>query len=163
MELNPSWDDDCQSAYQTKNNLRFSVTPDVHYRVNNPPTVSILSQFKPAQSSQPLWFNLNRIIPSMRMSPKWSVFFRFYDWNFKCFLIFSMRGTCPARLTLLDFMTAIIFGEYYTLWNGITKFSPSCCSFLSLRPKYTLRCAASNPPLNEIYRFSRFCQRPLKQ
>jgi hypothetical protein len=34
------------------------------------------------------------------------------------FLISYMRATCPTHLTILDFITPIVFGEAYKLWSS---------------------------------------------
>jgi len=44
-----------------------------------------------------------------------------------------MRATCTAHVTLLNFITFIIFGEAYNLW------STSLCSLLQPPPLLSLR------------------------
>jgi hypothetical protein len=61
----------------------------------------------PAESSlnSVSWRLSNNILPSVSMSPKWSLFFQISYQNFWRTSHFCMYGNCPSRHVHLDFIT----------------------------------------------------------
>jgi len=65
------------------------------------PLVPILKHMRPVHTFPP-HFHSNIIFPSMDMSSKWSLPFRFLSEVLYTFLISPMRATLPVNLILLD-------------------------------------------------------------
>jgi hypothetical protein len=79
--------------------------------------------------------HFNIILPSILKSPKWSLHFRFSDWNV---CISPTRATCPAYLILLDFITLIMFRERVQIMKHLNvQFSLE--RFLSWPLRYLLK------------------------
>ena len=107
---------------------RISQKPKVHYRTHKlPPPVSILGQPNPVPipTSHLLEIHPNIIHPSTPRSPQWSPSLRFpHQDPIHPPLSSPIHVTCPAHLSLLDFITRTILGEEYK------SFSSSLCSLL---------------------------------
>ena len=77
--------------------------------------MSNLSQLDPVYipTSHFLNIHLNINIPSVPVSPQWSLSLKFPHQNPVHTLSSRLRTTCPAHFFLLDFITRKIFGEHY--------------------------------------------------
>ena len=125
MVQSPSWEANWSAASQET--PRTSRNPKVHYRTHKrPPPVSILGQPSPVHipTSHFLEIHPNIIHPSTPWSPQWSPSLRFPNQDPIHPLSSPIRSTCPANLTLLDFITRTILGEEYK------SFSSSLCNLL---------------------------------
>ena len=119
-EQSPSWVANRFAASQEI--PRISRNPKVHYRTHKcPPPVPVLSQLDSVHipTSHFLKIHLNIIFPSMFGSPQWSLSLRFPHQNPILASPLPLRATCPAHLTLLDFITRTILGEEYRTAAGV--------------------------------------------
>ena len=124
MVQSPSWESNWFAASQEISHI--SRNPKVHYRTHKrPPPVSILGQPNPVHI--PTFHHLEirpNIHPSTPRSPQWSLSLRFPSKTLYIPLSSPIRGTCPAHLIRLDFITRTILGEEYK------SFSSSLCNLL---------------------------------
>ena len=120
----------------------------VHYRTHKrPPPVSILGQPNSVHipTSHLMEIHPNIIHPSTPRSPQWSPSFRFPHQEPIHPLSSPIRATCPAHLTLLDFITRTILGEEYKSLSSSLRsllYSPVTSSFLG--PSILLNTIFSN-------------------
>ena len=104
---------------------RISRNPKVHYRTHKrPPTVPILGQPNPVHipTSHLLEIHPNIIHPSTPRSPQWSPSLRFPHQGPIHPLSSHISATCPAHLTLLDFIIRTILGEEYRSFSSSPPF-----------------------------------------
>ena len=114
-----SWEANWSAASQET--PRISRNPKVHYRTHKrPPPVPILGQPNPVHihTSHFLEIHPNIVHPSMPRSPQWSPSIRFPHQNTVHPLSSPIRATCPAHLTLLDFITRTILGDGYKTFGS---------------------------------------------
>jgi hypothetical protein len=65
--------------------------------------------------------HFNNILTSTFNSSKWTFPFSFPTKIFNIYVIYHIRTTCFAPLSILDLTTLIIFGEGWTLWNSLLQ------------------------------------------
>jgi len=107
MVQSPSWEANWFAASQEI--PRISRNPKFHYRTHKrPPTVSILGQPNPVHipTSHLLEIHPNIIQPSTPRSSQWSPSLQFPHQDPIHPLSSPIRATCPAHLSLLDFITS---------------------------------------------------------
>ena len=120
MVQSPSWEANWFAASQEI--PRISWNPKVHYRIHKrPPPVSILGQPNPVHipTSNLLEIHPNVIHPSTPRSPLWFFPSSFHTKTLYTPLTSPIRATCPAHLTLLDFITRTILGEEYKSFSSL--------------------------------------------
>jgi len=96
----------------------------VHHRVHNSLSlISLMSQTKPAQPSNPTHLMLVSLLPfSLRLYHRREIFPYFPTIHFMR-LFFLMCATCPAQIIPLDLTFLIVFG-------GHNSWSASLCNFV---------------------------------
>ena len=111
MVQSPSWEANWFAASQEIPPILWN--RKVHYRTHKrPPPVPILGQPNPVRipTSHLLEIHPNIIHPSTPGSPQWCLSLRFLHQDPIRPLSSLIRATCPAHLTLLDFITRTILG-----------------------------------------------------
>jgi len=101
----------------------------VHYRVlKTSPLVPDLRQMNPVHTLPPYFSKIhsNIIFPSTASLPSGLFPSGFPTEILYTLLIYLLRGTCPAHIILLDFVTLIVFGESYKLWSS-SSWGPLGC------------------------------------
>jgi hypothetical protein len=106
------------------------------------PTLRPYAQRDPFRNVHPtaLWSILILFPHLSPWSSKWPPFFRVPQQN--PVSTSPLLHTChmpPVCLILLNFITRIIFGEEYSLWNPQMLSPPVTCYLVHLRPKYLLQ------------------------
>ena len=141
IQQNPSWE--ANSFSHSQGIPRILCNPKVHYRIHKcPPPVPVLSQINPVHASIShsqrsfliLSFHLHLGLPSSLFSVRFPHQNPVYT--------SPLPNTCymPRNLSLLHFITRIVFGEQYR------SLSSSLCSFLHSPVTPTLLCP--NIPLS---------------
>jgi hypothetical protein len=118
MEQSP-WETDNHSTGQEMSCCSWN--QKVHYIVHN---ITPLSQVIQATPSHPISFRSAFILVShLRLGlPSGLLSLDFPAKMLRGFLIPSIRATFLPHLILLHFITVIIFGEEYKLWNSLCNF-----------------------------------------
>jgi hypothetical protein len=89
------------------------MVPRIH-RVHKILILSLLNTFR--NFAHYFCKKLSNIILITRLkSSKWSLPFRFSDYNFCTLLISSIWATCAAHFIVLDLVSLVIFSEAYEL------------------------------------------------
>jgi hypothetical protein len=105
---------------------RFLWNPKFHDRIHKSPApVPVLSQINPVHAAHTtFWMSILKISSILCVVFPRGLFPT--GFSTKTFMQFSSPHTCymPARLILLDFITRLIFGEWYISWSS------SLCSLL---------------------------------
>ena len=147
MEQSPSWEASRFSASEEIPLILWK--PKVHYRIRKcPPPVPILSQIDPvdALTVHFLRIQLNIILSSTPDLPS-GLFPSSFPTKTLYALLSPIRATCLAHLSLLDFITQIIFyEEHRSLNSSVRSFLHSTVTSSHLGPNILLNTLFSNTP-----------------
>ena len=157
MEQSPSWEANWFSASQEIPRILWNLR--VHYYIHQwPPPAPIWRQLDPVHTPTThfLKIQLNVILTSKVVSPKWSLSLRFLYQTLYTPLLSPIHATRPVHLILLDFITRKTLGEEYRSSSSLCSFTHSLVTSSLIHPNILLNDLSS-------YTLSLFlpqCQRP---
>jgi hypothetical protein len=125
MERSPSWEANLFSASQEI--PRILCNPKVHYRIHKcPPPVPIHSELDPVHTPTSHFLEIHLILSSNLFLglPSGLLLSGFPTKTLLTPFLSPIRGTCPAHLILLGFVTRTVLGQQYI------SLSSWLCSFL---------------------------------
>jgi len=112
MQQNPSWKTNSPSASQEIPGILWN--PKIHDRVHKSlALLSILSHINPIHYLSLFNVHFSIILPSTSGFSKWPLSLNFPHQSSICISPLPTRATCPAHLTLLDYIPLTISVEMY--------------------------------------------------